>query len=235
MACCELIMTLTDPGSSTTVDEFNEWYDNEHIPKLIQIPAFLTATRWKSVDGMKPTWAVTADIGFYDDTLGPAWLPVASTRSEREERIMSGLETGEVRTYVLYDGSDKLPKPSELYSPDQPARYLQVASVDVTPEGEEEFHKWYDQEDIPKITTIPGWVRSRRFRLKDWGRIGQSADDKTPVMKWCALHEYTNIDWLNNPKEDGKFDNEWTKKVMGEIMTKRELRVYELRRHWNGR
>jgi hypothetical protein len=226
MTSSELLITLTDPGSSITVDEFNEWYDNEHIPNVVQDPAFLNATRWKAADGVKPTWAVTADLGSYDETLGPVWVPIASRGSEREKRIVSDLETGEVRTYVLYEGNDKLPKPS---------RYLQVALADVTPEGEEEFHKWYDQEHIPKITTIPGWVRSRRYRLKNWDRMGQKADDRTPAMKWCALHEYTNIGWLNNPKEDGKFDNEWTKKVTGEIMTKRELRVFELRRHWGGR
>jgi hypothetical protein len=229
------MLVLSDPGSSIPEDEFNEWYDDEHVPKLVEVPAFLNGTRWRSIDDSKPRWAATYEIGTYDDTLGPAWLPIASTRSEREKRVMYGSERMEVRTYVPYEGSDKLPKPSELYNPDQPARYLQVASVDVTPEGEEEFHRWYDQEHIPKITTIPGWVRSRRYRLKNWERIAQDATDKTPVMKWCAVHEYTNIDWLNNPKEDGKFVNEWTKKVTGEIMIGRELRVFELRKHWDGR
>lgn len=76
-------------------------------------------------------------------------------------------------------------------------------------------------------------MRSRRFVLKDWARGGvEGLKDQTPVMKWLAVHEYTNLDWLDNPKEDGKFVNEWTKKVTGEIMTRRELRVFSFHKNW---
>ena len=55
---------------------------------------------------------------------------------------------------------------------------------------------------------------------------------ETPLTKWLAVHEFTNLDWLNEPREGGRFDNEWTKKVRAEIITKLETRVYGFRRHW---
>jgi hypothetical protein len=226
------LLAILEPGAKVPEDEFNDWYDNEHIPSFVDTPAFVNGTRWTAVDGSKPTWATTYDVGPYDETLGPPWGDVAEKSSEREKRILAESELSEVRTYEPYEGNDRLPKPSALYNPERPAPFLQLASAEVTPEGEEEFHRWYDEEHIPKIATIPGWIRSRRFRMKSWIRMGERSDDQTPVMKWLAVHEYTNIDWLNNPTEDAKFVNEWTKKVTGEIMTRRELRVYGFRKHW---
>jgi hypothetical protein len=233
MAPSALLFVLSDPGTGVTEEEFHDWYDNEHIPLRFEIPAFLNWTRLKAADGRKPGWAQIYDLTSYEEMLKPPYSTLAETRSEREKGVLRNMEVLERGTYEAYEGNERLPQPSAHYDPKRYAPYVQIASVDVKPEGEAEFHRWYDEEHIAKITTIPGWVRSRRFVLRDWTRGGvEGSNDKTPVMKWLAVHEYTNLDWLNNPKEDGKFVNEWTKKVTSEIMTRRELRVFSFYKSW---
>jgi hypothetical protein len=40
-----LLLTLTEPPSSME-EEFNAWYDEEHLPERLAIPGFRSARRW---------------------------------------------------------------------------------------------------------------------------------------------------------------------------------------------
>ncbi len=42
-----------------------------------------------------------------------------------------------------------------------------VVMMDVDPEHEEEFNRWYDEEHLPERLEIPGYVSARRFKLQD--------------------------------------------------------------------
>ena len=42
-----------------------------------------------------------------------------------------------------------------------------VVMMDVEPEHEAEFNRWYDEEHLPERLEIPGYVSARRFKLED--------------------------------------------------------------------
>ena len=42
-----------------------------------------------------------------------------------------------------------------------------VVMMDVEPEHEEEFNRWYDDEHLPERLEIPGYVSARRFKLAE--------------------------------------------------------------------
>ncbi len=42
-----------------------------------------------------------------------------------------------------------------------------VVMMDVDPEHEEEFNRWYDDEHLPERLEISGYVSARRFKLQD--------------------------------------------------------------------
>ncbi len=44
---------------------------------------------------------------------------------------------------------------------------VMVVMMDVDPEHEEEFNRWYDDEHLPERLEIPGYVSARRFKLQD--------------------------------------------------------------------
>ena len=54
--------------------------------------------------------------------------------------------------------------------------------MDIPAEHVADFDRWYDEEHIPLLARVPGWVRSRRFVLKEvlgkYGTVvGQDGDE----------------------------------------------------------
>ena len=46
-----LLFAFSDCKDPTREKEFNEWYDNVHIPDMLEVPGMIKATRWMSADG----------------------------------------------------------------------------------------------------------------------------------------------------------------------------------------
>ena len=42
-----------------------------------------------------------------------------------------------------------------------------VVMMEVEPEGEEAFERWYNDEHLPERLEIPGYVSARRFKLEE--------------------------------------------------------------------
>ena len=42
-----------------------------------------------------------------------------------------------------------------------------VVMMEVDPEGEEAFERWYNDEHLPERLEIPGYVSARRFKLEE--------------------------------------------------------------------
>ena len=44
---------------------------------------------------------------------------------------------------------------------------IMVVMMDVDPEHDEEFNRWYNEEHLPERLGIPGYVSARRFKLEE--------------------------------------------------------------------
>ena len=60
---------------------------------------------------------------------------------------------------------------------DEPRKGLMLVMMEIDPETEEEFNRWYDQEHLPERLSAPGFLGGRRFK----------AVEGTP--KYLALYE----------------------------------------------
>ena len=45
-----LLFAHTDCADPSREEEFNDWYDNIHVPDALQTPGMIRATRWVNVD-----------------------------------------------------------------------------------------------------------------------------------------------------------------------------------------
>jgi hypothetical protein len=45
-----LLFAFSDCKDPKREKEFNDWYDNTHMPDMLEVPGFISATRWVSVD-----------------------------------------------------------------------------------------------------------------------------------------------------------------------------------------
>ena len=43
-----LLFAFSDCKDPAREDEFNEWYDNTHLPDMLEVPGMISATRWAS-------------------------------------------------------------------------------------------------------------------------------------------------------------------------------------------
>jgi hypothetical protein len=48
-----LLFAFSDCKDPAREKEFNDWYDNMHMPDMLEVPGFIKATRWMSADNKK--------------------------------------------------------------------------------------------------------------------------------------------------------------------------------------
>ncbi|MFC0407035.1 hypothetical protein [Roseomonas elaeocarpi] len=47
--------------------------------------------------------------------------------------------------------------------------WLHIVRVNVAPEIEAEFNRWYEEKHIPDLLGCPGWLSARRYLSEDGG------------------------------------------------------------------
>ena len=47
--------------------------------------------------------------------------------------------------------------------------YIHIVRIDITPEQEDAFNRWYDEVHLPAILSCPGWLSGQRYVAIDDG------------------------------------------------------------------
>ncbi|KAJ7668335.1 hypothetical protein B0H17DRAFT_1142454 [Mycena rosella] len=208
-----LVFIYLEAGPDVNETDLNAWYDNEHAPLRLTVPGFMSAIRYKAVDSQNPKWLTLYDIETPEAANSDAYNALRAQGSDNEKAILSKLGGLSRRSY-LHMGTFTHPdtKPEEL-----PSKYVFVVSLEMTPEGEDELNKWYDEEHMDLLSKIPGWKAGRKR--------GELADQ--PVAKYLAIHELSNNDFLSTPEFKHATSTEWRARVMKNAV-RREVRIFEL-------
>lgn len=137
-------------------DEFNDWYDLEHIPERERVPGFGTCERWVSIANPKHVVA-SYELDSLSVLQSPAYKAIAyenlSVWSKRIGKIAQRL--------LRFDGTQTLP--GDAVAPAGCGALL-VNAMNVDPEHEAEFNEWYDHEHIPALSNVPGTIMARRYK-----------------------------------------------------------------------
>ena len=48
-----LLFAFSDCKDPAREEEFNEWYDNVHLPDMLDVPGMISATRWASAQSLE--------------------------------------------------------------------------------------------------------------------------------------------------------------------------------------
>jgi len=75
------------------------------------------------------------------------------------------------------------------------AKYTFVVLTNPTSGKEAEYNKWYNEQHIPDVLNVPGFVAAQRFRLAD-AQMG----DENP-HRYLALYEIETADLAGALKE----------------------------------
>ena len=85
---------------------------------------------------------------------------------------------------------------------------LLLVMMDIDPEHEEDFNRWYDEQHVPERLAIPGFVRARRYRAVEG------------APKYLALYEVESPAVLESEEYRywiGEGQTEWTDRVLSRV------------------
>jgi hypothetical protein len=138
-------------------DEFNAWYDTEHIPERLRVPGFINAERWIGADDPKVSIA-TYDLQSLDVLRSSPYQAVAyENLSPWSRRMVGGCER-----ICRFEAEQIVP--GDKAAPSD-AGGLLLAAMNVASGSEAEFNAWYETEHLPALARVPGCLAARRFRV----------------------------------------------------------------------
>jgi hypothetical protein len=144
-------------------DEFHDWYDLEHLPERQRVPGFGACERWIGADD--PTVSVaTYDLDTVRVLGSEAYQAIAYENLSPWSRRVTGMCTRLLR----FEGVQTLPGSAAAPEGLAAGGFL-LNAMNVSPEGEDDFNAWYDEEHIPALAGVPGTLAARRYKASDSG------------------------------------------------------------------
>ncbi len=189
-----LLLTITEPKPELE-QEFNAWYDTEHIPERVAVPGFLSARRW--VADVRPgegKYLATYEL------VSAGVLHTAEYLAHAGENFTPWSKRMLSQTVVFRRWACQQIVPGEA-APHMMAHAVFVAIGDSPPEHEAEFNRWYDEEHLPLLARVPGVLRARRF----------FAPKGTP--RYLALYDLDDESVLQHPDWRAATQTEWATRV----------------------
>jgi hypothetical protein len=133
-------------------EEFNSWYESEHIPSVLERPGWRRMARYRCTDG-----APLLSLYDLDDDL--ELMPHLSEAPFRSGRFSArGIRNYHARTWrEIHAAGPSIDRPE----------WLNVVTVDLEPGYATAFNRWYNDVHVPEILAGPGWVSNRRYECVD--------------------------------------------------------------------
>ena len=137
------------------------WDHEEHIGRLLAVPGFLSAGRYRALRG-GPKYLAMYELEDHNVLRSAAFIDTVRYQPSERRLATSPSTTG--RNFLLNGYRRIFPArthPAE--NPTELPRYLQMGRIDIMAAMEEEFNDWYNTCYIPGFLTVPGVIRARRF------------------------------------------------------------------------
>ena len=171
-------------------DDFHDWYERDHIPARMAIPGFAGAVRYELTGSEGgPQAAAWLACYFLDDMAAldsPAYRELKRAPGERTERMLAN-----VNGFTRYTADELSDTGAPAPGGAEPQALLAIAFA--VPDADvAEFDGWYEEEHVPLLMRVPGWLRVRRYRVRP-GSEG-------PPWTHLALHELADAAALERPE-----------------------------------
>lgn len=196
-----VFLVYTDLADEAHAEEFNAWYDTEHLPELLALPGFLDAGRYLATRG-GPKYLAVYELESVEAVRGPAFV---NRRPSPWSRRISPTVIGRNVTRVLGHQIH----PGDVIHPDRGmAPVLLIGRMSVPADVESAWNAWYNDELIPEFRKAPGVILSRRYRVIE-GATG-----------YTTIHELEHEQVRETPEWQRARDNPSPKfRQMTDVMT----------------
>src|ERR1700688_3725146 len=129
--------------TTVAADEFNDWYDLEHIPERQRVAGFGNVQRWIGADNPRQS-VVTYELENAAVLQSPGYRAIGGENlSPWSKRV-----TAKVERLLRYEGEQILP--GDATAPADAGGLLFVGMTP-GPDVETAFNAWYDTEHVPAL------------------------------------------------------------------------------------
>ncbi|KAH8669484.1 Alpha/Beta hydrolase protein [Tricladium varicosporioides] len=232
MAAVPGILYVTmQPRDGLPIEQFHDWYNNEHGPTRLRLPFCENGFRYRANDltGAKgsettPEWMAIYDITDMAELTKEDYLRLRGppVKTPREAETMAKIKVDrKLYDFVESRESKEFKRLEEVENEGQ-GNVMIAVFCEIHPglEAKNELDKWYREEHIEMLSKVPGWLRTRRF-------ITSSIDAGAPV-EYLALHEYAPNNGLAGLEFKAATSTKWRNEIMANTVLNKRRRVYNL-------
>jgi len=138
---------------------------------------------------------------------------LSAQSADQEHSLTRKLDVLNHRIYELFETK------VDHVDADLIAKYNHPVLLSVPLDLDQEFNKWYAEEHMPQIAKVPGWLRTRRYKLVSAVELGRKASlDDSPVYNYLTLHDFEQEDFFNLPEFQATLHTPWAQKVIAELI-----------------
>ena len=140
-------------------DDFNSWYNEEHLAELLSVPGILNAARYEAVkSGPKHLACYELESAAVVETDAFKNRP----RTEWGSRVSPSI-IGTNFFNAVYEMIRPAELTAEIATRDM-APALQIGRMSIPPENEDEWNNWYNTVYTTNYEKVPGCIQARRWR-----------------------------------------------------------------------
>ena len=175
-------------------EEFNDWYQLEHIPLVVGLPGFVNGRRYKADDAPLKylAWYDTVDESVEAGADFQRIVSHPTPWSQRMRRFYG--ENRERMNFRLMCDVGRVPE--------QDTPWLYIVHTDIPDHIVDEYNAWYDKEHLPRLVSVPGVVRARRYTA-----VSASGP------RYLTAYELTDRDAFESPAGLQARKTPWTAKM----------------------
>jgi hypothetical protein len=194
----EAILAVWTDIAPEAEDEFNEWYNTEHIPQLLGVPGFLHGRRDRAVEG-KPRYLALYELSDVNVLKSDAFRQVREEgRTAWTQKMLPHFRNTTTGAYrqIFSHGTP----------PNKEAEVVLSVQLNIPADKETEFNEWYNVDHVPALVGVPGVFCARRY----------VAVDGDP--KYLAMYELSDAKILGSPEWEQARNSEWTVRMRPHLL-----------------
>ena len=179
-----LLMVFTDVPAEVE-DEYNRWYNEEHIPERLSIPGVLSAARYEARQG-GPKHLAAYELDQPETYNTDIWQRLLANPTEWSKKMSpTVVATKFIRNLYRMIYPDDVTEDIALA---EMSPTILVGRMSVPAELEAQFNQAYNSERLPECHKVPGYIRNRRFEAL------------SGEPKYLTVHEMQSVASCESPE-----------------------------------
>jgi len=142
-------------------EEFNEWYNQEHLSERLSVPGVLSAVRYEAVKS-GPKYLAVYELEHPSVMQSSEYVTLKNNPTEWSKQ-MSPNVIGTTYIRNVYEMIHPTVLTDEIAT-SRTAPALQVGRMNIPTNLEDEWNEWYNQIYVPNYETVKGVIRGRRYQ-----------------------------------------------------------------------